>query len=198
MPRYRTEKPPALPAPDAPGPGPEAEPSPAQEIVIARLVAGSTITDAARAAGVDRGAVHRWLRDDLVFGAAYNAARAEMRDATRAELRGLAGDAVRVLRKLMVSKTTPAAVRRQIAMDVLSAAGATEPAAPIGATDPEELRRERVEAERDWHRWGGMVESSMPAKLVKPNWAPLAAPEDLPTTDPVTELLGRLGAGIDL
>ncbi len=49
-----------------------------QLIVLEQLVAGATITHAAETGAVDRSTVHRWLREDYAFLAAYNAARREL------------------------------------------------------------------------------------------------------------------------
>jgi hypothetical protein len=42
------------------------------------ILSGQSITAAAEAAGVDRGTVHRWLRDDPDFRAAYHERRADL------------------------------------------------------------------------------------------------------------------------
>jgi hypothetical protein len=64
--------------------------SPSQETVLAVLLAGKSVTDAATAAGVDRTTVHRWLKEDLGFPAAFNRARRELREALTARLMALA------------------------------------------------------------------------------------------------------------
>lgn len=48
-----------------------------QRIAIRELVAGATVTDAARVAGVLRQTVHRWMADDERFRAAMSDAEAE-------------------------------------------------------------------------------------------------------------------------
>jgi hypothetical protein len=60
--------------------------SPTQQQALAALLAGSTVTAAADAEGVDRTTVHRWLRSDYDFQAAMNRARRELRDATASRL----------------------------------------------------------------------------------------------------------------
>ena len=49
-----------------------------QTRALAELLGGSTVTSAAKAAGVDRSTVHRWLREDFTFQASLNAARRDM------------------------------------------------------------------------------------------------------------------------
>lgn len=70
--------------------------SPVQETVLAALLAGQKITDAAKAAGVDRTTIYRWLKDSdrPAFRCALNRGRRELRQATRARLLALADKAV--------------------------------------------------------------------------------------------------------
>jgi len=65
-----------------------------QERVLERLLVGDTVTAAANAVKVDRTTVHRWLRDDLTFRAAYNQRRHELQAAYRARLLAMVGTAV--------------------------------------------------------------------------------------------------------
>ncbi len=57
-----------------------------QERVLERLLAGDTVTAAAKAVKLDRSTVHRWLRESLEFQAAYNQGRHELSAATRSRL----------------------------------------------------------------------------------------------------------------
>jgi hypothetical protein len=145
-------------------------PTPAREPAIAALSAGSTVTEAAARAGVNRVTVSRWRTDDVVFIAALNAGRAELRDAVRARLHALG-----TVREILTDRNSPSAVRLKAAQDVLAAVGARDPEGPLGpfATDPELLRRERVEAEAEWEKWSIMLDSAMPRELVRPYWTPL-------------------------
>ena len=59
--------------------------SPAKATAVESLLAGSTVTETALVAGVDRSTLYRWLRDPL-FLATYNGRRAEMREAAEAKL----------------------------------------------------------------------------------------------------------------
>ena len=49
-----------------------------QARAIDQLVTGATVTEAAKAAGVGRSTLHRWLREDWNFQAAHNAARRDL------------------------------------------------------------------------------------------------------------------------
>jgi len=65
-----------------------------QERVLERLLTGETVTAAAEAVGVDRSTVHRWLREDLKFQAAYNRQRRELQEAYAARMLSLADHAI--------------------------------------------------------------------------------------------------------
>ena len=68
--------------------------SQAQFQALSALGSGSTITDSARVAGVDRTTIHRWLREDVHFQAAWNRLRAETRSEVAVRLNHLAGTAL--------------------------------------------------------------------------------------------------------
>jgi hypothetical protein len=68
-----------------------------QHRAIFVLVAGRGMSATARAAGVHRGTVLRWLRDNDHFAAEYNAWQAESRDKARARLLKAVDDAVDVV-----------------------------------------------------------------------------------------------------
>jgi hypothetical protein len=73
--------------------------SPSQETVLTVLLTGKSVTDAATAAGVDRTTVHRWLKEDFGFQAAFNRARRELREALTAKLMALAEKATEAVEK---------------------------------------------------------------------------------------------------
>jgi hypothetical protein len=125
-------------------------PKPAQYRAIGALLAGSTVTDAAKSAGVSRATVHRWLAGDPDFMAAYNMARREAAEALRQRLRGMGHEAVEALRELLTDRDTPPAVRLRAAMEVLQVAASP----PGGPTDPRDAatlirRRENARARRE-------------------------------------------------
>src|SRR3954467_9423926 len=103
---------------------------PRAALAVAALSGGSSVTDAARAAGVDRSTVYRWLDQSPEFVAELNRYRREQRDALRHELRGLAADAVKAMRALLAPDAPPA-VRLRAALAVLQAVGADTPE-PLG------------------------------------------------------------------
>jgi len=65
-----------------------------QARVLERLLAGDTVTAAAKAGKVDRSTVHRWLREDPDFQAAYNQRRRELQEAYGARMLSLADHAI--------------------------------------------------------------------------------------------------------
>ena len=67
---------------------------PQQTKALAVLVGGATITGAAEAAGVDRTTLHRWLREDFSFQAAYNGLRRDLRREIEVRLDNLANAAL--------------------------------------------------------------------------------------------------------
>src|SRR5262245_45523135 len=72
---------------------------PRQVLVLEQLLAGASITRAAQAAGVDRTSVHRWLREDWSFQAAYNAARRDLMREIETRLVRLAEGAVQAVER---------------------------------------------------------------------------------------------------
>jgi hypothetical protein len=110
--------------------------SEAQERVLVELTMGKSISAAATAAGVHRVTVHRWLKNDPLFAAAYHGWQSETRSSAQARFLAMSDlavdnicDALRkgdVRMSLMVVK----------AMGLLTA---VEP----GNTDAEELAREQ-------------------------------------------------------
>lgn len=110
-----------------------------QLAALVSLASGSTVTDAAKAAGVDRGTVHRWLADDAAFVAENNRGKLEALEAIRAELRLAAAEAVATIRRILRGGDIriPAAVQLKAALSVLAMVGEHVPP-PMGPTDPED------------------------------------------------------------
>jgi len=109
------------------------------------LLTGSTVTDAAVAAGVARTSVHRWLKDDWVFKAELNRARREIRDAIRSQLLRAAESGVRVVSKAIEGGDL------RVAMDVLKGLGllGSRIQIEIGEDDPAALEEEARIAESE-------------------------------------------------
>ena len=119
--------------------------SPVQVKVLAELLTGKTITDAATAAGVARVTVHAWLREDFAFQAAWNRDRQELRRENYARLERLAGKAVDCLEKAIDGDDVKAA------LEIVKGMGILAPATP-GSDDADALATEaRVKAAESEH-----------------------------------------------
>jgi hypothetical protein len=109
--------------------------TPAQEIALARLAAGATVSAAAEAADVNRCTIYRWMNADPEFVAELNRARWEHREELRGAAQNLAARALGTLTDVLAGKPMPdARVRCAIAALKLTRAVATD---TIGPTDPE-------------------------------------------------------------
>jgi len=84
----------------------------AQEKAVAVLLAGQTVTAAAKAAEVDRTTIYRWLRDpyDSAFRVALDRGRRELRQAMEARLLALASKAADCLEEVLAEGDGKAAL----------------------------------------------------------------------------------------
>ncbi|HEY2588089.1 MAG TPA: hypothetical protein VGI81_20265 [Tepidisphaeraceae bacterium] len=130
--------------------------TPIQEIAMQRLLAGSSIAQAACAAKVDRRTVYRWLQSDPRFAAAYNAWQREMVASGRARVLAMNDLALDTVQNAMLRGDV------RVAVQIAKANGALDAPNP-GTTDPsyfyhrkkqrDRARRKAIEkAERD-ERW---------------------------------------------
>jgi AcrR family transcriptional regulator len=118
--------------------------SPQQITALVELVTGSTVTEAAKRAGVDRTTVHRWLASDALFVATLNQAKQEALDAVRARMRLAADVAVSTVWGLITGDDVHPAIRLKAAVTVLGA---------VGGLGPEEIGPTEVEGvEASWRR----------------------------------------------
>ena len=72
-----------------------------QQAAMEQIRTGATFVKAAEAAGVTRLTVFRWIRNDPLFRAAYNAWQQEMCESAQARLIGLANRAVDVVQEAL-------------------------------------------------------------------------------------------------
>jgi hypothetical protein len=124
--------------------------SPAQELAVAALVGGATVTEAAKRAGVSRETVSRWAHRDPEFIAALQNARAETAAEVRCALEALGRRSVAALREVLERAITPV-TKLKVACAVLKMLGADR-AEPVAPTTAEEVRlrlREREEELRE-------------------------------------------------
>lgn len=94
--------------------------SPAQAKALEALLEGASITDAAAAAGVDRGTLHRWRRNDFAFQAELNAGRKDLRQAIAHRLERLANDATQCVGKAVREGDVKAALEIMKRIDVFA------------------------------------------------------------------------------
>jgi hypothetical protein len=109
-----------------------------QTAVITALIGGATVTDATKAASVDRTTFYLWLKTDASFQAELNRAKREQMEAMRAQLRALADIAVATVQQMLTGPDVPAGVRLKAALAVLRSVGTLEPE-PIGNVDPDKI-----------------------------------------------------------
>jgi hypothetical protein len=119
--------------------------TPEQGRALAALLAGQGTTAAAAAAGVDRRTVTRWQSSDAAFISLHRSLRAELLEATRAELLALAPKAIKTIRSLLTKRTTPPAVRLRASVALLQALAAMP---PDGPDDIEDVKNELGKREK--------------------------------------------------
>ena len=132
-----------------------------QRTAIEWLTAGETAVSAAAAAGVSRSTVHRWLRADAAFQAAYNAWQADVAATARARLLGLADAAVTTVAAAL------AAGDARTALAVLQAQGLLAPHVP-GPTDPALVARQRSHERAKANFQMTQAECGLPAEIYDP------------------------------
>jgi len=132
--------------------------TPKQQLALTSLLAGGSITEAARAATVRRETVSRWVHGDPEFIAEMNRRRAELWDGSMDELRSLLPDAVGALRDSLAPTSASSARLRaaSLLLRTLGVGGETHTplsrhAAPrtadgvVAAWEDEERRRREAE-----------------------------------------------------
>lgn len=93
-----------------------------QQEVLRGLVAGHSISAAARRAGVHRATVHLWIRTVPTFGRALDTHRRLRADRIADDLNDLTDSALSALRQILDDTEAPAAVRHKTAIDILNLA----------------------------------------------------------------------------
>ncbi len=86
---------------------------------IASILSGATMQEAAKAAGVSRSTLYRWLKEPS-FVSALNAARAIELDRVRNLLTCLAESSLVVLQKALLSADTPTSLKVRVADIILA------------------------------------------------------------------------------
>ncbi|QDU19877.1 hypothetical protein [Urbifossiella limnaea] len=180
---------------------PRAELSLAQQSAVDLLAAGKNDTETAAAVGLNRVTVTRWRLYSPEFRAALADRRAAVWGASADRLRALLPQAIDALADALQDADT--ADRVDVALAVLKLAGPI-PLVPAGPTDPDEIVRAVVEAERERLRdrdealdeYDGLPDHDAHTKAVRKRLALLASPPDPPAAVPALPC-GRADDGND-
>jgi len=109
-----------------------------QRTAIAMLTMGNSLVAAARAAGVSRMTLYRWLKDDMCFRASYNAWQQDTLVTARGRLLGLADAAVTAVANAVHGGDHKLALRLLERMDI------ARPAKPGSANVEDVERKEHI------------------------------------------------------
>ena len=90
-----------------------------QAEVACAVAQGSTITAAARAAGLNRGTIYKWLKTVPEFAEAVKEARTEYVHTLSDEMKELSAKALATVRDLLENPETPPHVRLRTALAIL-------------------------------------------------------------------------------
>jgi len=107
----------------------------AQRATLDLLLLGKSIAETARSAGVSRMTIHRWLKNDPVFRAAYNEWQEQSQESCRSRLQALTDKATDALEKALEAGDARSAVQ------LLKGMGMIKERKP-GATEQEDVKRE--------------------------------------------------------
>ena len=109
---------------------------PPQIAALEALLAGSNVTDAAAAAGVDRSTLHNWRRKNFAFQAALNAGRYDLRQAIAHRLERLANNATECVDKAVRGGDVKAALEIVKRLNVVAAISAAKTRTSWRSTTP--------------------------------------------------------------
>jgi hypothetical protein len=82
-----------------------------QQRAIDHLITGETVTAVAGEVHLYRSTVHRWLREDSVFQAAYNQRRSELQEAYATRILSLADRAIATVEDAVVNGDVRASLK---------------------------------------------------------------------------------------
>ena len=129
-----------------------------QQDVLQALVAGQSISAAAKAAGIHRSTVHLWTQKHPAFSRALLAARHDRADLLLDELGGLAGLALDTFRHILSDEQAPASVRLKAAMEIVKLVEAQRPT--FRETTLTEVQFDRIDRDLQLHQ---VAQASKPA-----------------------------------
>ena len=108
---------------------------PDQLVALERLIAGESVTKAAKEAGCSRETIHRWLKNDFVFLATLNRMKHELQDSIDAQLLAISGRAAETVAQAVASGDV------KVALQVLRGTGSLPGDRPrVGSVDPGHLK----------------------------------------------------------
>jgi len=119
-----------------------------QELALDHMLAGESITDAAKEVNADRTTLHRWLREDPLFLATYNQRRRELQEAHQTKLASIAAKALQTVEQAVENGDVGTSMKLLTGLGLLSGE-----APRIGPEDPRDVERhQRSREERGSER----------------------------------------------
>ena len=116
-----------------------------QDRALDHLLAGETITAAAKAVSADPSTLHRWLREDPLFQATYNQRRRELQEAHQTRLASIAAKALQTIERAIENGDVGTSVKLITGLGLLSGE-----APRIGPEDPRDVERHLRSREERW------------------------------------------------
>ena len=120
-----------------------------QQRVLQALVAGESISAAAKEAGIHRSTVHLWTQKHPGFARALLAARHHRADLLLDELGNLADLALDTFRHILSDELAPASVRLKAAMEIVKLVEAQRPS--VRETTIAEVQFDRLDRDLQLH-----------------------------------------------
>ena len=120
-----------------------------QQQVLQALVAGQSISAAAKEAGIHRSTVHLWTQKHAGFARALLAARAHRAELLLDELGSLAGLALDTFRHILSDQQASASVRLKAAMEIVKLVETQRPS--VRETTIAEVQFDRLDRDRQLH-----------------------------------------------
>ena len=121
-----------------------------QQDVLQALVAGQSISAAAKSAGIHRSTVHNWTRHHPTFALALLEARHSRAERMLDELGDLADLAINTFRQLLSDEKAPASVRLKAAMEIAKLVESQRPT--LRETTLTEVKCDRIDSDFHLHK----------------------------------------------
>ncbi len=116
-----------------------------QELALGHMLAGKSISDAAKEVDADRTTLHRWLREDPHFQATYNQRRRELQEAHQTRLSAIVAKALQTVEQAVENGDVGTAMKLLTGLGLLSGE-----APRIGPEDPRDVERHLRSREERW------------------------------------------------